>query len=425
MTNILILSTSDIGSGAARAAYRLHKGLQSLGHSSLMLVQNKFGDDHTVLAATSLSPLQKGLIKLRRQIDRLPLKCYSRNEPTMFSPQWFPDVLQSRVSQLNPDVISLHGVCGGYLRIETVAKFGKPIVWTLHDMWAFTGGCHYTQACDRYTQSCGQCPQLNSTKEQDLSRWVWERKSQTWPQSNLSIVTPSKWMAQCARESSLLRNIQTTVIPNSIDIDIYKPVARHTARELIHLPKEKKLVLFGAINGTNDQRKGFHLLQKALKYLGQSEWRDKLELVVFGSSESNDTSLLGFKTHYLDRINDETLLATIYAAADAFVVPSVQDNLPNTVMESLSCGTPCVAFDIGGMADMIEHHHNGYLAKPFDITDFAQGIDWILSNEGRQEELSHRARQKVEVEFILEKQAQRYFTLFQEKIDLVTEKLNA
>lgn len=407
----LIISTFDIAGGAARATFRLHKGLLGLGLESQLVVQYKSSDDKTVIGPQN--KLEKWINQMRPTLDNLPLRVYSGGNK-MFSPQWFPDLIYDKIKQLSPDIINLHWVCG-YVQIESMTKFTQPLIWTLHDMWAFTGGCHYTQDCDRYSSSCGACIQLDSHKEHDLSRWVWERKAKAWKHLNLTIVTPSEWLAQCVRKSSLLRNYRVEVIPNGIDIQRYKPINRSIAREWLNLPQDKQLILFGAAS-TSQPRKGFHLLKSALQNLSQAGQKDNLELVVFGASQPDEQSNLGFKCHYLGNFNDDVSLALVYAGADVFVAPSTQDNLPNTVMEALACGTPCVGFDIGGMPDMIEHQRNGYLAKPIDVESLAAGIAWVLSDSDRTLCLRQRAREKVEQEFSLELQAQRYSKLFAEVI---------
>ncbi len=410
--NPLILSTFDITGGAARAAFRLHKGLRGRNVDSQMLVQYKFSHDSTVIGPQN--KLEKWINQMRPTLDNLPLKFYPEHDYGTFSPQWFPDLIDARIKQLSPDIINIHWSCG-YVQIESMAKFAKPLVWTFHDMWAFTGGCQYSSDCDRYLNSCGACIQLHSSKEQDLSRWVWRRKAKAWKQLNFTIVTPSVWLADCARKSSLFKNFPIKVIPNGIDIQRYKPIKQEIARQWLNLPQNKQLILFGA-ESTRNPRKGFHLLKSALQNLSQAGQKDNLELVVFGASQLDEQSNLGFKCHYLGNFNDDVSLALLYAAADVFVAPSVQDNLPNTVMEALACGTPCVAFDIGGMPDMIEHLLNGYLAKPFEVESLAAGIAWVLSDSDRSSHLRQRAREKVEKEFSLELQAQRYSKLFAEVI---------
>ena len=409
---VLHLNTSDLSGGAARAAYRLHRGLHDIGADSQMLVQDKTSDDRTVISPPT--KLNKGWAKIRPSLNSIPLQLYQKRDCTPYSIQWLPERIAPKIAQISPDIINLHWICGGFLQIETLAKFNKPIVWTLHDMWAFTGGCHYSQECDRYTKSCGVCPQLNSNQGWDLSRWVWQRKAKAWQDLNLTIVTPSTWLAKCAKASSLFRDLPIKIIPNGIDTQKYKPIDKQLAKNLIGLPPDKQIVLFGAVSATSDRRKGFHLLRSALQQLKHFQNQEQIELVVFGSSQPIKLPNFGYQVRYLGRFYDDISLVSLYAAADVFVAPSIQDNLPNTVMEALACGTPCVTFNIGGMPDMVEHRQNGYLAKTFDVEDLAKGIAWILEDKLRWLSLSGRAREKVEQDFTLERQAQIYIKLFEE-----------
>ncbi|MFM6242856.1 MAG: glycosyltransferase family 4 protein [Dolichospermum sp.] len=408
----LLISASDINGGAARAAYRLHQGLQNIAVDSQMLVQNKQSDDYTVIAPER--KVSKGIGKLKPTLDSLPLQLYPQRDRSTYSVQWLPDNLAAQVAQLNPDIINLHWINAGYMQIETLAKFKKPIIWTLHDMWAFTGGCHYNKDCTNYTESCGACPQLYSNKEKDLSNWVWRRKAKAWKDLNLTIVTPSHWLADYARKSSLFQNLRIEVIANGLDAQVYKPIDQKIARNLLNLPLDRKLVLFGAIKSTSDRRKGFHLLEPALRKLSEDKnHKNDVELVIFGASPPSEVPNLGLPIHYLGRLNDDIALALLYSAVDVFIAPSVQDNLPNTVMESLACGTPCIAFDIGGMSDMIEHQQNGYLAKHFDIDDLVRGITWVLEDEERLRWLGGNGRKKVEQKFTLEIQAHNYLYIYE------------
>ncbi|MGA7934434.1 MAG: glycosyltransferase family 4 protein [Kovacikia sp.] len=405
---VLHLSTSDVDNGGARAAYRLNQGLESLGCTSQMLVRAKFSSDQAVISERSV------LTKLGPSISGLPLQLYPNCRAPMFSPQWFPDVFGSRVKQFNPDIINLHWVCNGYLQVETIAQFNQPLVWTLHDMWPFTGGCHYIQECDNYKDACGQCPQLQSSHSWDLSRWVWKRKAQAWKNSNLTIVATTSWMAECARSSSLFRDRRVEVIPLGLNTEKYKPINQKVARELLNLPQDKQLILFGAINATSDQRKGFHLLLPALQRLSQAGWQEQIELVIFGSSKPDKPIDLGFKTHYLGYVRDDISLALTYSAADVMIAPSIQEAFGQTASESLSCGTPVVAFNATGLKDVVDHQQNGYLATPFEIEDLAKGIAWVLEDKERHQKLQFHAREKSLREFSSETQAARYLFLYKE-----------
>ncbi len=407
---ILHISTSDHKEGSARAAYRLHQGLQEINVDSQMLVQTKVSEDSTVVAPQNI--VDNAIAKMGGILDTIPPKFYRRDTQISFSTQWLPDTINSRVTQLNPDLINLHWIHNSQLRIETLPKLGRSIIWTLHDMWPFTGGCYYDQDCGRYVDSCGACPQLKSNKNCDLSRWIWQRKSQAWKNVPLTIVTPSKWLAKCASSSSLFRNLRVEVIPNGLDLQRYKPVNRQIVREILNLPQNKQLVMFGAIKATSNRRKGYHFLRAALRSLCQLGWQDKIELIVVGSSQPDNQESWEFKTHYLGKLSDDISLAQVYAAADVLVAPSLQDNLPNTVVEAIACGTPCAAFKIGGIPEIIEHQQNGYLVQPFEVEDLAKGIAWILESKERHHKLCVQAREKAEQEFSQELQARCYASLY-------------
>ncbi|QSJ15838.1 glycosyltransferase family 4 protein [Nostoc sp. UHCC 0702] len=409
---ILLINSSDIQGGAARAAYRLHQGLQYIDVKSQMLVLEKSSNDKTVFAPKTA--VSQGIARAKKSLDALPLKFYRQRSKTPYSVQWVPDRIITKVNQISPDIINLHWINAAFMQVETIAKLKRPLVWTLHDMWAFTGGCHYSGDCEGYLKSCGGCPQLGSTKNWDLSSWIWQRKAKAWRDLNLTIVSPSTWLANCARASYLFKDLQIEVIPNGLDTQKYKPINKRVARELLNLPQDKQLILFGALQATSDMRKGFHLLKPALESLTKSGWKDRLEVAILGASQPENPPDFGFKAHYLGICNDDISLALVYSAADVFVLSSIEENLANTVMEAIACATPCVAFNIGGTSDMIEHEINGYLAQPFKTEDLAQGIAWVLENQERYEKLSYRSREKAEQKFSLEIQANQYISLFEE-----------
>jgi len=409
---VLLINTSDVEGGAARAAYRLHKGLLESGIDSKMLVQNKKSDDYTVIELAN-NKIQKGINLLRPTFDQLPVKVYKNRTKTLFSPTWFNfNNFIKKINEINPDIVHLHWVCGGMIRIEDLGKIKKPIVWSLHDMWAFTGGCHYDEGCQRYLESCGRCKVLGSKKESDLSKRIFKRKQKVFNSKKyITIVGLSNWLNNCSKNSTLLKDKRHINLPNPIDTNIFKPFNKEEARDLWSLPQDKKLVLFGAMNATGDPRKGFKELSKALQRLTSKN----IEFVIFGSSKPQVAPDFGFKTHYLGHLHDDISLVTLYNAVDVMVVPSLQENLSNAIMESLSCGTPVVAFDIGGNPDMIEHQKNGYLARPYDSEDLAYGIDWVLNYENY-DELCGNAREKVLKEFDSKVVAKKYIELYKQVI---------
>lgn len=411
---IIQLTTFDVRGGAAVAARRLHVGLRRIGVDSWTLVQEKSGDDPFVIGPAT--PLRRALSAFRPMLDSLPLKRYPGRQRVTFTPAFIPDSLGQKLSGLNPSIVHLHWVSAGFLRIETLGRLAKPLIWTLHDSWAFTGGCHYPFDCTRYRRDCGACPILGSSRERDLTRRIWSRKQKAWEGLDLTVVTPSRWLADCARASSLFRETRVEVIPNGLDIDRFHPIAQGTARDILSLPRNRKLILFGGAQASSDPRKGFQYLTEALQKLSGTGWAEKADVLVFGSSEPQNDLNLGMRAHFTGHIHDDVTLSLLYSAADVFVAPSIQDNLPNTVMEAAACGTPTVAFDVGGLPDLVEHGQTGYLARPFETDDLAEGIALLLRNDEKRKELAEAARHKVVSEFALERIAHRHAELYREII---------
>ena len=391
---VVIVNAVDAHGGAARSAWRLHRSLRAAGVESLMLVNVKTRDDPRV--QTAAGKLFKMFNTLRPALDKLPLHFYRKRSPTHFSPALLPfSGLAQRINRLQPDIVHLHWVCDAMLFIPELSRIEAPVVWTLHDNWAFTGGCHVKWECERYRQACGRCPRLGSEREADLSRWVFHNKRRAWARKkDLTLIGPSRWMSECAQGSALFRERRVVTIPNGLDTALYAPVSRAHARQLLNLPPDRPIILFGAIAATSDFNKGFDLLLVSLRQLKSAD----AELLVFGSDHSAAVQSLGRPVHFAGHVHDDISLRLLYAAADVLVVPSRQENLSNVMMEGLACGTPVVAFDIGGNKDLIDHRANGYLAAPLDAADLALGIDWVLQHPER-EDLQRRARAKVLAEF--------------------------
>ncbi|MBI5446644.1 MAG: glycosyltransferase family 4 protein [Deltaproteobacteria bacterium] len=409
---VLMLNTFDEVGGAARAAGRLLRGLRGLGVDARLLVHFKAGHDAGVVGnGGSLRRLAR---RAKLLLGLLPVRLYPNRPENNFSPALLQDTVRSEVATIDPDVVHLHWLGAGFMRVETLPRLGRPLVWTLHDSWAFTGGCHVPFDCTKYRERCGACPVLGSTRERDLSRWTWRRKETAWRGLDLTVVTPSRWLAECARSSSLFRNVPVEVIPNGIDTETFRPRERERARASLGLPEEKRVILFGAVRGASDPNKGFHLLRPALEALGRSS--SDLLAVIFTSSEEPDFGDVGMPARLLGRVDGDERLAEIYSAADVFVAPSLLENLPNTILEAMACGTPCVAFEQGGVPDLVEHEVSGYLAKPYEARDLARGIAWVLEDEDRRAALSRRCREKVEAEFALEKVARRYGELYRRRV---------
>jgi glycosyltransferase involved in cell wall biosynthesis len=412
---VITLNTFDIAGGAARAAYRLHKGLQAVGVQSTMVVKYRDSADDSVRCGHELTHLSKWF----GYADLLPLILYPRWKRTTWSVGWLDGNCMNRVSEQKPDLVHLHWICRGLVSIGKLASIKSPIVWTLHDMWPFTGGCHYAGDCHRYTDCCGSCPELSSITPHDLSHQVWDSKNREWAGLNFTIVTPSRWLADCVGDSSLFRTSRVEVIPNGLDTTVFCPVPKQVARRHLNLPVDKKIILMGGVNIATDARKGFDLARAALERLAAGPLGSELELAAFGAGNSSVSWPAGLRITHLGHMDSDRMLAHVYSAADLFLAPSVQENLPNTVMEALACGVPCVAFDVGGMPDLIDHMRTGYLAQPFRVDDLADGIEWVIQDTARHGLLSVNARDKVDGEFALRHVAGRYKELYEDILSSV------
>ncbi|MBE9170089.1 glycosyltransferase family 4 protein [Pleurocapsales cyanobacterium LEGE 06147] len=412
---ILHLNRADINEGAARGVYWLNRALLAAGVESTMLVQKKLSHDFSVLGPETI--FQKAINTLYSELDGIPLFFYKNRKSSLFSPAWITSPIQGRIKQINPDIINLHWICKGLLKPESLAKLNKPIVWTLRDMWGFTGGCHYSENCLKYREECGACPQLGSKRKNDLSKQLWLRKQKAWQELNLIIVTLSNWLADCAKQSSLFQNKRIEVIHNGIDELKFKPIPKSVARDILNLPQNKKIILFGAIDATKDERKGFQYLVSAVQKLSHCGLKENTELLIFGSSKPKESPNLGIKANYMGRLYDDPAIAITYVSADVTVIPSLQEAFGKTALESLACGTPVVSFDSTGLKDIVEHEKNGYRAKLYSSDDLARGIAWVLQNEHRWQILSQRARAKVVNEFTIKAQAAKYLDIYQEILE--------
>ena len=391
-----MISATDKRGGAGIAAYRLCRALRNTGVDAQMIVQEKSSNDDWVILHKTL--FGKFGVFVRKVLDRLPwwLLHHDKDE-LLFSTSWIPSgILVKKINDLKPDIVHLHWVQGGMLRVEDIVKIKAQIVWTMHDVWLFTGGSHY----------CADCSSLEMNKTL-ISKWNLKRKQKTFSMTNnMIVIGPSNWITKKAKGSIVFSGKNIVHIPNFINTNVFNIVSeREKIREFFDLPKYKKLILFGAVNSTNDKNKGFDLLQKALDKLQL----DNVELVVFGAR--NGDSVCGYKTHYVGNIKSEEKMVELYNCADVMVVPSRQENLSNVIMESLSCGTPVVAFDVGGNSDMAVHKQNGYLARPFDPDDLARGIEWVLENN-KNGELGKNAREKIIQNFSEEVVIPKYIDLY-------------
>jgi glycosyltransferase involved in cell wall biosynthesis len=406
---VVHVSPVDVEGGAAKGAYNLHKALQAAGADSLMLVQRKYSDDPSIISeGGKLGIIREGL---RDRLDRVPLSFYDWRRENWWTVGWLPFDVRDAVDRLKPDIVHFHWSGRGGTPIETLKRLGNyKMVWTLRDMWPITGGCHYSGGCDRYVTGCGTCPQLGSTRQLDISRWQWRRKHRAWRNVNMTYVALSRWIAECARRSPLTYDNEITVIPNGIDVDRFAPVDQRVARSFWQLPQDKRVILFGALQSTTDPRKGYRYLREALVTLAEQGWTRRAMIVVFGAGAGETQA--GFETRYVGHLRDEVSLASLYAAADVMVVPSIEENFGKTAVEALACGTPVAAFNNTGVVDIIDHWVNGYLAQHLSPTDLARGIAWCLEQGQRGNGLSRRSREKAVRCFSAREVANRYVALY-------------
>ncbi|MDX1959888.1 MAG: glycosyltransferase [Leptospiraceae bacterium] len=413
---ITILNTNDISGGAARAMYRLHKGLKLLGEDSRVFCKKKQSTDLNVFEIEDTNndvSEEKVLSTLAQEYFN-----YNRTEisNTIFSYP-YPDYQFPQTLIDDTDIFNLHWV-SYFLSPNSISKLldsGKPVVWTLHDEWPFTGGCHYTAGCLKFIDDCSSCPQIKSI-DSKLPKQVLAEKIASF-QNRLTIITPSHWLAQRARKSKLFKDSRIEVIPNSIELDLFKATIKTEAKAELEIPIDSFAILFGAENG-NEKRKGFHHLIDALNILKSNEsWKEaKVHILVLGNP-SDEIVQLGINYTSFGNVKDDLLISKIYSAADVYVLPSIEDNLPNTMLESLACETSVIAFETGGIIDVVLENQTGYLAKLNDSKSLAQKILESYLDESKRKELGKTGRLKIEKEFGLEIQAKRYKNLFRELLE--------
>lgn len=403
------LNFHDIQGGAARAAYRIHRALLDIGIDTRMTVMSKKSDDHTVDLYEVALPRRvfyrylEQLIKYASKVDRT----------NYLSPNLLSVGMLQKINNCDADIVNLHWISKQMLSIREIGRIRKPVVWTLHDMWVFSGAEHYAPDGENARFEAGYSNSNRSEEEAgfDLNRFVWQHKKRHWKQP-MTIVCPSHWLAECVKRSPLLKDMRIEVIPNPLNTDIWRPTPRQIAREILGLPLDRRIVLFGAIGGTTDFRKGADLLSSALHFMKLKGLED-IQLVLFGQGAPSTTVDYGYPVIYLGHLHDDVTLSLAYSAADVMLVPSRQEAFGQTASEAHACGTPVVAFNVGGLPDIVEHKVTGYLARPNDAEDMAQGIAWILEETDRLEEIGKAARHKAVRYFSSPVVAQQYRDVYE------------
>lgn len=411
---VLQLSMSDLMGGAAIAAHRLNGALCDTGVDSKMFVINRTSppNDRRIVQMPLFSALPEKVAQFCYRVCRRiqnPVRCADDN--TLFSMDW--TCYRSLPLRFMPavDIVNLHWVAGllDYKAMLPPMASMTPLVWTFHDMNAFTGGCHYSGDCDRFTGSCGRCPKLLSEQEEDRSRRVFERKLAALTaiaEDRLTVVSPSQWLADESSRSTLFRRFRHAVIPNGIDVSQFQITDRKLARQKLGLDEKDRVVLFVA-DHVSDRRKGLALLLEALEGVG-----DLPGLRIMTMGQGDTSRMTGERYRHLGRLHDARQIALAYGAADVFVIPSLQDNLPNTILEAMACGTPVIGFDAGGIADAVRRGETGLLAPAGDTACLARHLRLLLEDTALNRRMSVAARQRAEEHYTVKLQAERYHALY-------------
>ena len=411
---VLIINTSERIGGAAIAANRLMDALRNNGIQAKMLVRDKQTDNITVIS------LKKSLWSIWQFVwERIVIwKANHFKQHNLFAVDiantgtditTYPEFKEA-------DIIHLHWVNQGMLSLKDLKKIlqsGKPIVWTMHDMWPCTGICHHARECDKYHKECHHCPYLyNGGAKKDLSHQTFKKKKELYQLSPITFITCSQWLKERAGQSALLEQHPIVHIPNPIKTNLFTPRNKVEARQKCNLPTGKKLILFGSVKIT-DKRKGIDYFIESCKILAEKhpELVNNLGVAVYGKESEQLKSLVPFQVYALDYISNEKELVNVYNAVDLYVTPSLEENLPNTIMEAMACGIPCVGFNVGGIPEMIDHLHNGYVADYKSAEDFANGIHWTLS-ESEYQSLSEEARRKVTSSYSESTIAKKYIEVY-------------
>lgn len=413
-------SFADSDGGAAKAAYRLHSALRAQGVDGRLHVLRKGTDDSSVVSVTSHARFGTLASELAPRLDLLPIKLAHPKARAYWSSGWYGSVDPLTLPGVaEADVLCLYWVTRGLLgirQIERLLSTGKPVVWRLSDMWPFTGGCHYSSGCERFTANCGQCPQLQSHGERDLSRWMLSSKLRRWRKGNLIVVSPSRWMADLARKSRVFAERSIHVIPTGVDLELFRTMDREIARDILGLPHDRPLVLYGATSALTDTRKGSDVVVEAFRALYEIPEVQKIApgLVLFGTSRIPPGLPADIPVYPLGLVRDEAMLPIVYSACDIFAAPSREENLANSVLEAMACGLPVIAYKVGGMLDAIEHGHTGLLVDPADKNAMADGLRVLLEEHDLRQPFGRNARQRAEQQFSLSEQARAYAALYAE-----------
>ena len=415
---VLIVNTSERTGGAAVAANRLMEALNNNGVKAKMLVRDKQTDSLTVVGLGNGVMAQRHFLLERLSIWR-NLHFSKKHLFDIDLANTGFDITKMREFK-EADVIHLHWINQGMLSLRGIKKIldsGKPVVWTMHDVWPATAICHYTKGCNAFKNVCRNCKMLpGGGSSHDVAWKVWNRKLQVLKDQHVSFVACSRWLEAQAKQSSLLSGHSVTSIPNPIDTRVYKPCDKTEARKRLGLPLDKRIILFVSQRVT-DERKGMAFLSEAIDKLAceKPETGKNTVVAILGGHAEEMEGKLALPVFPLGYVNDDKKIVDVYNAVDVFVLPSLEDNLPNTIMEAMACGVPCIGFRVGGIPEEIDHQKNGYVAEYKSADDLARGINWIL-HQADYQALSDNAIAKVRHHYTGQQVAMQYTEVYQQAL---------
>ncbi len=401
---VVHINYSDFHGGAARASFRIHESLLEIGVDSKFWVNKSYLNDFRVISHRS--KFSQLMVIIRPKLLLPIIKLLKTSNQALHSPSLLSSHWVDKINSSDCDIVHLHWIQGEMISISDIPKIKKPLVWTLHDMWGFCGAEHLSHD-NRWVE--GYCNSNRSNLERgfDLNKWIWSRKVKFWKKS-IQIIAPSTWMGHNVNSSKLMNSWPCDVIPNPLNFKRWKPIDKYLARDIIGLPEDKYLILFGAIGGTKDPNKGFDLLSEALDFLKKNYDSLNIELVVYGEREPNILPLLNYKINYLGHLYDDFTLKALYSSVDVLIVPSRLESFCQAATEANSCGTPVVSFDVGGLLDIVEHKKTGYLAKKYNTSDLAMGIIWALTEFHDKEYIRQRITNFCSSELVAKKHVEVY-----------------
>lgn len=405
---ILFINTSDISGGAAIAAYRLSKGLKKYYNTdNYFIVGNKRTKDLNIFCTRENRYKKIIEVLINKILNKLGLQYL-----------YFPfstKAILKKAEELKPDIISLHNTHGWCFKTSLIMDLSKiaPIVWTLHDMWSFTGHCAYSFGCKKWQEKCYDCPSLNLYPSININttRFLWNYKKKIYKDSNVTAITPSNWLAGEARKSLLFDNKEILHINNGLDQDLFKPKDKEKCKYVLNIPKDAKVLMFSA-DSLDDPRKGGDYLIEVLRIINK-KISNKIHIIIVGSGNTMELKKLdNLIVHSIGQFLSEIFMPICFSASDLFLFLSRADNLPNVLIESISCGTPCITFEVGGCGEIVKDNLSGCLIKPFDVEDFAEKTIKILNDHRKLEKLSKSAKNFAEKNFSLKMMSKNYFELF-------------